>query len=175
MSFIKSPSPPPTRAEGVARSLRLIAAQPDYLVAVIAAMMSFGTMSFLMSASPLAIVSRGLPQTEAHWVILLHVLGMFVPSFFTGNLIQRYGVLNIMLVGATMLVTTTYRPAERGKAQALNDFLVFGTTATCSLLAGLLQSRVGWFPLNWQSVVLIVAATLAVAWLWLRGRRPALA
>ena len=213
MSFIKFPPVPvPTRAEGVARPLREIASQPDYIVAVVAAMMSFGTMSFLMSASPLAIVNCGLPQTEAHWVILLHVLGMFVPSFFTGHLIQRYGVLNVMLVGtavltlgvvaglagltewnfrialmlngvgwnfvfvgATTLVTTTYRPAERGKAQALNDFLVFGTTATCSLLAGLLQSRLGWFPLNWLSVVLIGAAMLAVGWLWLRRRQTAFA
>ena len=213
MSFIKFPPVPvPTRAEGVARPLREIASQPDYIVAVVAAMVSFGTMSFLMSASPLAIVNCGLPQTEAHWVILLHVLGMFMPSFFTGNLIQRYGVLNVMLVGtavltmgvlaglagltewnfrvalmlngvgwnfvfvgATTLVTTTYRPAERGKAQALNDFLVFGTTATCSLLAGLLQSRLGWFPLNWLSVVLIGAAMLAVGWLWLRRRQTAFA
>ncbi len=213
MSFIKFPPVPvPTKAEGVARPLREIAMQPDFVVAVIAAMMSFGTMSFLMSASPLAIVACGLPQTEAHSVILLHVLGMFVPAFFTGNLITRFGVLNIMLlgavvliagvvaglmgvdvwnfrialmlngvgwnflfVGATTLVTTTYRPVERGKAQALNDFLVFGTTATCSLLAGLLQNRFGWGPLNFLSFILIAVAGLAVGWLWLRRRQQAFA
>ena len=213
MSFIKFPPvAAPTRAEGVARPLWRVAAQPDYVVAVIAGMMSFGTMSFLMTASPLAIVQCGLPQTEAHWVILVHVLGMFVPSFFTGNLITRFGVLNIMLlgaailaggvvaglagidawhfrialmlngvgwnfvfVGATTLVTTTYRPVERGKAQALNDFLVFGTTAASSLLAGLLQSRLGWAPLNMLSVILIAMAALAVGWLRLRGRRTAIA
>jgi MFS family permease len=118
-------------------------------------------------------------------VIFLHVMGMFVPSFFTGNLITRFGVLNVMFwgagillagvvvallglstwnfrialtlnglgwnflfVGATSLVTTCYRPSERAKAQALNDFLVFGTTATASFLAGFLQERLGWFPLN---------------------------
>ena len=175
-------------------------------------MMSFGTMSFLMSASPLAIVACGLPQTEAHSVILLHVLGMFVPAFFTGNLITRYGVLNIMFlgavvllagvaagsegvdvwnfrialmlngvgwnfmfVGATTLVTTTYRPVERGKAQALNDFLVFGTTATCSLLAGLLQNRLGWLPLNVLSTALIGSATVAIVWLRFSRRHTAMA
>ena len=208
MSFIKFPPVTvPTRAEGVARPLWEIASQPTYIVAVIAAMMSFGTMSFLMSASPLAIVACGLPQTEAHAVILLHVLGMFVPAFFTGNLITRFGVLNIMFVGAavliagviagstgmtewnfrialmlngvgwnflfvgaTTLVTTTYRPVERGKAQALNDFLVFGTTATW-----LLQNRLGWLSLNLLSIGLIGSAVVAVIWLRLNGRRTAMA
>ncbi|OJW17929.1 MAG: hypothetical protein BGO51_03365 [Rhodospirillales bacterium 69-11] len=209
MWFIEFPPPMPKaqRVAGVQRPLWEIATQPDFAVAAIAAMIAFGTMSFLMSASPLAIVACGLPQTEAHWVIFLHVMGMFVPSFFTGNLIQRFGVLNIMLlgavllgsgvtvglhgldawnfraalmlngvgwnflfVGATTLVTTTYRPAERGKAQAMNDFLVFGTTATCSLLAGLLQNRLGWFPLNYMSIVLIMIAVAAVGWLKLQRR-----
>ncbi len=210
MGFIEFP--PPQRAEqaraaGPARSLWEIASQPNYAVSVIAAMISFGTMSFLMSASPLAIVGCGLPHTEAHWVIFVHVMGMFVPSFFTGNLIQRFGVLNIMMLGAmvlfggiaadlagmtawnfrlglmlnglgwnfmfvsaTTLVTTTYRPSERGKAQALNDFLIFGTTATCSFLAGMLQHNVGWVPLNWLSVILVSVSVVAIG--WLRLRRP---
>jgi len=209
MSFIRFPPVPKADpAQGPQRSLWEIASQPTYIVAVIAGMIAFGTMSFLMSASPLAIVGCGLPHTEAHWVIFLHVMGMFVPSFFTGNLIQRYGVLNVMMlgtavfiagvaiglgglnewnfrialmlnglgwnflfVGATTLVTTTYRPTERGKAQALNDFLVFGTTTVCSLLAGFLQNRMGWFPLNWMSLGLVAVAVVAVGWLWLQ-RRP---
>jgi len=214
MWFIRFPAvvPKAQRIEGPQRPLWEIASQRDYAVAVIAAMIAFGTMSFLMSASPLAIVGCGLPQTEAHWVIFVHVMGMFVPSFFTGNLIQRFGLLNVMLlgaavllsgvafgvaglsewnfrialtlngvgwnflfVGATTLVTTTYRPAERGKAQALNDFLVFGTTATCSFLAGLLQNRLGWLPLNWMSVALVMVAVVAVGWLRMQPRRAALA
>ncbi len=182
------------------------------MAAVIAAMVAFGVMSFLMSASPLAIVACGLPHAEAHWVIFLHVMGMFVPAFFTGNLIVRFGTTPVMLagialfglgvvaglggldawnfrialmlngvgwnflfVGATTLVTTCYRPNERGKAQAMNDFLVFGTTATASFLAGFLQERLGWFTLNWFSVLLLVVALGAVGWLWVQERRPAAA
>ena len=193
------------------RPLWEIARQPRYAGAVIAAMIAFGTMSFLMSASPLAIVGCGLPHTEAHWVIFVHVMGMFVPSFFTGNLINRFGVLNVMFwgagillagvtaallgmgvwnfrialtlnglgwnflfVGATTLVTTCYRPSERGKAQALNDFLVFGTTATASFLAGYLQERMGWFPLNRASIGLILVAVLAVLWLRMQQRQEVL-
>jgi MFS family permease len=215
MSFIRFPpmhEPAPTAGMTVVppRPLWEIATQPRFAASVIAAMLAFGTMSFLMSASPLAIVACGLPHTEAHWVIFLHVMGMFIPSFFTGNLINRFGVLNVMFcgaailllgvtialmgmgewnfrialtlngvgwnflfIGATSLVTTCYRPSERGKAQALNDFLVFGTTATASFLAGFLQERLGWVPLNQASIVLIGIAAMAVVWLWAQRRQPA--
>ena len=224
MSFIRFPTPQgepaatgagahaAAAAAGVPppRPLLEIASQPRFVAAALAGMVAFGTMSFLMSASPLAIVACGLPHTEAHWVIFLHVMGMFVPSFFTGHLITRYGTSTVMFwgigllllgvaaglsgltawhfrialtlngvgwnflfVGATTLVTTCYRPNERGKAQALNDFLVFGTTATASFLAGFLQERLGWYPLNWSSVVLLAVAAAAVAWLRLQQPRQA--
>ncbi len=196
-----APLPPPRR-------LSEIAAQPRFIVAVVSGMVAYGTMSFLMSASPLAIVACGLPHTEAHWVIFLHVMGMFVPSFFTGNLITRYGTANVMawgvalllggiaaglagmtdwnfrvaltlngigwnfvFIGATTLVTTCYRPNERGKVQALNDFLVFGTTTTASFLAGYAQERFGWIPLNWASIPLMLVAVASVGWLWMRRHR----
>ncbi len=200
-----------TAAEGPQRPLWEIATQPQYIVAVLSAMVAFGTMSFLMSASPLAIVGCGLPQGEAHLVIFMHVLGMFVPALFTGNLITRFGTLpvmmtgaaimivgiipallgegpwnfrialtlngigwNFMFVGATTLVTTTYRASERGKAQALNDFLIFGTTAASSFMAAFLEERLGWAALNWIGMALIVGAVVAVAAMRV-GRKPAAA
>ncbi len=217
LAFIRFPPPIPTTpatgsSDPTARPLWVIAMQPRFCVAAIAGMIAYGTMSFLMSASPLAIVGCGLPHTEAHWVIFLHVMGMFVPSFFTGNLIQRFGVTTIMLVGiallltgvaaglsgmtdwhfrialtvngvgwnflfvgATTLVSTTYRPSERGKTQAMNDFLVFGTTATSSFFAGVLQERMGWFALNWFSLTLLAVALVAVLWLRFQKPREALA
>jgi MFS family permease len=220
MGFIRFPpmqeAPPAAAATPAAplappRRLRTIAAQPRFIVAVTTAMIAFGTMSFLMSASPLAIVACGLPHTEAHWVIFLHVMGMFVPSFFTGNLITRYGLervmaagivllllgvaadlqglsawnfrigmmlngvgWNFLFIGATTMVTECYRANERGKVQALNDFLVFGTTATASFLAGFLQERLGWYMLNWASIVLILLAAVSLLYLRLR-REPAVA
>ena len=213
MSFIRfPPMPRATQAEGPQRSLWEIARQPRFAAAVLSSMAAWATMLFLMSASPLAVVGCGLPPTEAPVVIFLHVMGMFVPSFFTGNLIQRFGVTTIMLlgivgllagvaaalsgmsewhfrialtvngigwnflfVGATTLVSTTYRPSERGKTQALNDFLVFGTTATASFFAGVLQERMGWFALNWFSLILLAVATVAVLWLRIQKPREALA
>lgn len=216
MSFITFPAASaaasiasPIEIAAPPRPLWEIASQPRFIASAMAGMLAFGTMSFIMSASPLAIVGCGFPHSAAHWVIFMHVLGMFVPSFFTGNLINRFGVTNIMaagivlmlagvaaalsgttewnfrialtvngigwnflFVGATTLVTTCYRPNERGKAQALNDLLVFSTTATSSFMAGFLQDRWGWQPLNWFSVLLIGAAAAAV--IWLRVQRPML-
>ena len=79
---------------------------------------------------------------------------------------------NFLFVTATTIVTTCYRPNERGKAQALNDFLVFGTTATSSFMAGFLQEKWGWVPLNWFSLGLILLAATAV--IWLRAQRVTL-
>ncbi len=212
MSFIRFPAVPEAAAAGgpttPPRPLRVIAAQPRFIVAVIAGMMASGIMSFVMSASPLAIVACGLPHTEAQWVVLMHVLGMFVPSFFTGHLITRFGTLRIMLigialllagvaaalgglsewhfrialslngvgwnflfVGATTMVIGCYRPNERGKAQAMNDFLVFGTTALASFMAGFAQERLGWAALNSFAIALPVIACLALGWISLR-RQP---
>jgi predicted MFS family arabinose efflux permease len=203
--------PAPIKAEtapGAQRPMREIALQPRYAAAVISGMASWATMMFLMTSSPLAIVGCGLPATEPPWVIFLHVMGMYVPSFFTGSLINRFGVVpvmaagsaimlggvlagldglsawhfrialtlngvgwNLLFVGATTLVTTCYRPAERGKAQAFNDFMIFGVTAISSFLAGMLQERIGWIALNWASLALVLVGFAAVAWLALQRTR----
>jgi predicted MFS family arabinose efflux permease len=111
MSFITFPSVPTSapsvgHAEAVAppRPLWVIASQPRFIASAIAGMLAFGTMSFIMSASPLAIVGCGFPHAEAHWVIFMHVLGMFVPSFFTGNLINRFGVTTVMSTGVALML-----------------------------------------------------------------------
>ena len=210
MGFIRFPpvhDPAGPAAAEPQRRLWQIARQPRYATAVVIGMASWATMMFLMSSSPLAIVGCGLPATEPPWVIFLHVMGMYVPSFFTGSLIARYGLVRVMtagslilmagvavalvgldawnfrvsltlngigwnflFVGATALVTTCYRPSERGKAQALNDFLIFGTTASASFLAGFLQERIGWIALNWAAFGLIAIGLVAV--LSLAVQRP---
>jgi len=193
---------------GPQRPLLEIVTQPAYMVAAAGAMIAFGVMSFVMAASPLAIVQCGLSKSEAPITIFVHVMGMFVPAFFTGQLIQRFGVFNMMttgialliagvavallgttewhfrgalglngvgwnfmFVGATTLLTTTYRPAERGKAQAFNDFMVFGTTATASLMASVVLELKGWAFLNYLAFALVCVA-LAVIGVY-RLRHPA--
>jgi MFS family permease len=83
-----------------ARPLARIARQPVFIVAAGSAALGYGTMNLLMTATPLAMGFCGLPYAASATVIGSHVIAMFAPSFFTGSLIRRFGVLNVMLAGA---------------------------------------------------------------------------
>ncbi len=54
---------------------------------------------------------------------------------------------NFLYVGGTTMLIYTYSMAERFRAQAANEFLVFGTSAIASLLAGTVMHYFGWFKL----------------------------
>ena len=71
-------------------------------------------------------------------------------------------------------VTETYLPAEKAKAQGLNDFVVFGTVALTALSSGILHQWFGWVALNYAVLPVIAAAFIAVIWLdRMRARLPA--
>ena len=100
LSFI--PFPPlnaPGSAPTQGRPLREIARQPKFIVAVAACALGYGVMSLLMSATPIAMAQCSHPFSAAALVLEWHVLGMYVPSFFTGTLIKRFGTLPVMVVG----------------------------------------------------------------------------
>jgi MFS family permease len=59
-------------------------------------------MNLLMAATPIAMQRCGLPFSDAALVLEWHVLGMFVPSFFTGHLVKRFGALPVMAVGVVL-------------------------------------------------------------------------
>jgi MFS family permease len=86
------------------RPLREIVAQPVFLVAASVGALGYGTMNLLMTATPLAMGFCGLPYSAAAGVISAHVVAMFAPSFFTGSLIKRFGVLNVMLAGVAAML-----------------------------------------------------------------------
>ena len=89
--------------KSVGRPLGTIARQPAFVVAVLAAACGYGVMNLLMTATPLAMDICGLPFADTAFVLQWHVIAMFAPSFFTGNLIKRFGVLNILIVGAALM------------------------------------------------------------------------
>lgn len=93
---------PSVDVHGPARPLREIARQPAFITAVLSGTVGYGIMSLVMTATPLAMVACGFEFEDAAFVIQWHVVGMFLPSFFTGHLINRFGVLNIILVGAAL-------------------------------------------------------------------------
>lgn len=97
-----APKLPGTPKQG--RPWQQIVAQPSYLVALFGAATGYGIMILAMTATPIAMVNHHHALGTAATVIQLHVLGMFLPSFFTGSLIARFGVLRIMLTGVVLFV-----------------------------------------------------------------------
>lgn len=84
------------------RPLREIARQPVFVVAVLSGMLGYGSMTLIMTATPLAMMGCGFAFSDTATVIQGHVLAMFLPSFFTGSLIQRFGVLRIIAAGSVL-------------------------------------------------------------------------
>jgi MFS family permease len=184
VTFLRAPPPAPA-APAAGRRLAEIMAQPRFILAVAAGLVSYGLMSFVMTAAPIAMVGCGHSVGLATFGISLHILAMYAPSFVTGELIQRFGApavtgaglvlialsagvslaglslahfwiglvllglgWNLGFIGATALVTECYRPEERAKVQAANDFLVFGSVAAASFSAGQLLEAGGWTLVN---------------------------
>lgn len=80
-----------------------VVTQPAYLVALFGAATGYGIMILAMTATPLAMTHHAHDLSAAATVIQLHVLGMFLPSFVTGSLITRFGVVQVMLAGVAIL------------------------------------------------------------------------
>jgi MFS family permease len=97
---------PPLHEAGMAavsaRSLRELAQQPTFVVAIVAAALGYGVMNLLMAATPIAMQQCAHPFNATALVLEVHVLAMFMPSFFTGSLIRRVGVLPVMITGALL-------------------------------------------------------------------------
>jgi MFS family permease len=104
LTRLRMPSAPaPSAAVAAGRPLWSIVRQPSYVVALFGAATGYGVMILAMTATPIAMVQHHHALSDATLVIQLHVLGMFVPSFFTGSLIARFGVLRVMLTGLALL------------------------------------------------------------------------
>ena len=73
-----------------------------FVVAVAGCALGYGVMNLLMAATPIAMAQCAHPFSAAALVLEWHVLGMFVPSFFTGSLIKRFGALPVMTVGLVL-------------------------------------------------------------------------
>lgn len=201
------PLPPKIDECDSARPLVAIVRQRNYLVALLAAMIGYGIMNFLMTATPIAMDFCGFPFSSTTLIIQWHLVAMFAPSFFTGDLIRQFGVLRVMqtgglllvssalinlsgstfehfemalillgigwnflYVGGTTLLTETYSPSEKTKAQAFNDALIFTTLTISSLSSGAMVSHFGWERINQYSLPFSLTAFVAITWLTTRKR-----
>ena len=102
--FLDSPRPAPPAADGPrARSHWDLLRDPRIGVAMLCGMVSYALMNLVMTSTPLAIVGCGFATADAANVVSAHVLAMFAPSFFTGNLIARFGAERIIATGLVIL------------------------------------------------------------------------
>ncbi|HYD61676.1 MAG TPA: MFS transporter [Noviherbaspirillum sp.] len=199
LTFLRGIPAPARSAVQQGRTALQIARMPAFFVPVAAGMASYGSMSFLMTASPMAMVGCGHSVGEAALGIQWHVLAMFAPSFVTGKLMARFGkrpvtllglvlialsgvvalsgigrdhfwgalVLlglgwNLSFLGATAMVVDGFEPGDRAKAQAMNDFLIFGSVALSSFGAGRMLSSSGWDSINQAAIVAVVIAMVLI-------------
>lgn len=88
------------------RPLLEIVSSGRFVVAVMAGIVSFGMMSFVMTAAPIAMVACGHTVGQAALGIQWHVLAMFAPSFFTGRLINRYGKERVTMAGLVLMAVS---------------------------------------------------------------------
>jgi predicted MFS family arabinose efflux permease len=207
LRFIRIPTPSAAEQSATGRPLREIAAQPKFIVAVLAGAIGYGVMNFLMTSTPIAMQICGHSYGDAAFVISSHIIGMFAPSFVTGPLIKRIGALPVMFAGVllnfvaigialsgiavaqfwwslvilgvgwnflyisgTTLLTTTYRPEERARAQGTNEQAIFIMMAISSLTSGLTVTTGGWERVNLFALPLVAAVAIALVWYFLRSR-----
>jgi MFS family permease len=106
LQLIDIPTPPPPGLAGTGRPLTEIAMQPRFIAAAVAGMIAYGMMTLAMTATPLAILGCGFSIDDSTSTIRWHVLAMFAPSFFTGDLIARFGKVPIVLTGMALLAVS---------------------------------------------------------------------
>ena len=90
-----APTPPRSRKE--------LLRNPKIFVAISVGMVAYALMNLVMTSTPLAVVGCGLTKNNANDIVSVHVIAMFLPSFFTGHLITRFGVERIMGLGLIIL------------------------------------------------------------------------
>ena len=202
LSLIKFPAPTIKKTKGSGRPLLEIIKQPTFIVAVTCGMLGYGVMTYVMTATPLAMNHHQHEFSETAFVIQWHVLAMFAPSFFTGTIIQRVGVIkvliagavlalvcmlinlngysithfwlalvalglswNFLFIGASTLLTETYRKEETAKSQAFNDFMVFSMVTWASLSSGYFQNTFGWKSVNYGGLLFVLIIAVSLVWL----------
>ncbi|MGM0823576.1 MAG: MFS transporter [Pseudomonadota bacterium] len=94
---------------------------------------------------------------------LVAQLGISLAGFNVALIMLGLG-WNFTFLPATGLLTESYRPVDKARTQAANEFLVFGTAATTALLAGPLVSGLGWAMLNLLLIPVALVPMIAIAW-----------
>jgi predicted MFS family arabinose efflux permease len=104
VQFAALPKPLSRKERGRGRPLAEIVRQPALIVAVLCAMVAYGSMNLIMVSTPLAMKSCAHPFETAAFVIQWHVVGMYAPSFVTGHIIHRVGAAPVIAAGGLLIL-----------------------------------------------------------------------
>ena len=103
LAFVRIPTMSAEERRESGRPLLEILRQPACIVAILAAAASYGTMSLVMSPTPLAMLACGFSNVDALTVMQAHIVGMYLPAFFTGHLVSRFGARSVILAGVALI------------------------------------------------------------------------
>ena len=107
--FLATPVPDTEYQEvGISRTRWQLLQDPKILISMFCAMVSYALMNLMMTSTPLAVVGCGFDENRAADVVSAHVLAMFLPSFFTGHLIEKYGAERIIGIGLVLLTISAF-------------------------------------------------------------------
>jgi predicted MFS family arabinose efflux permease len=95
--------------------------------------------------------------------------GIAVANFWWSMVLLGVG-WNFLYIGGTTLLTETYRPEERAKAQGANDQCIFIMMAVSSFTSGMTVTSAGWARVNIMALPLVAAVVAALIWFALRRR-----
>jgi MFS family permease len=202
ITTVQIPRPSIDDVAGPQRPWPELLRQPRLIVAMASAIIAYALMNLMMTAAPVAMKMCGFDTKASSWVIQWHVLGMFVPSFFTGVLIKRFGVnlitalgmvllitagvagllgitfghfavglillglgWNFGFIGGTTMLTECYRPSERAKVQAANDFGISAMMTVASASSGQMLSHWGWQSVPLALFPFALLALTLIGWL----------
>jgi MFS family permease len=127
---------------------------------------SFVTGRLIRSFGALPVMFAGALLNFA--AIGIALAGIAVANFWWSLVILGVG-WNFLYIGGTTLLTESYRPEERAKAQGLNEQAIFTMMVISSLTSGLTVTTAGWERVNLFALPLVAAAAIAIAWFALRA------
>jgi MFS family permease len=119
----------------------------------------FGTIPVMLAGAALNIVS-----------IAIALSGVAVANFWWSLVLLGVG-WNFLYIGATTLLTETYRPEERAKAQGANETAIFAMMAISSFSSGMIVTNAGWEKVNYAAAPLIAVVVLALLYLFFEMRK----
>ncbi len=107
--FASFPDVSAAKYQDTGRPLPQIMKSPTFIVALIAGLFGYVVMNFLMVVTPVTmetIKTVMFSHENIKLVIQWHVAGMFLPGFFTGHLIKKFGVVRVIAAGAAILLAS---------------------------------------------------------------------